>query len=141
MARMSLKFNGFYDLAHRISEIEGSLRPAVDEALTEVQRYVQGNVHQAAAKYTKGGTRYSTGRMLSAVKPTDGVEWAGNVASVGVGFDIYAAGGGGMHSIWMMYGTPRIRPDKKLYNAIRGARTQKQVHEIMEKVFTEHAKL
>lgn len=141
MAKMKLTFDGLASLARRIDEIEGSVQPAADEALTKVQHYIQDNTRQAAAKYTKGGTKYSTGRMQAAIKPDSGPEWAGTVASVHVGFEIYAAGGGGMHSIWRMYGTPRAAKDTKLYNAIRGARTKKQVREIMEKVFQEHARL
>ena len=141
MAKMRLTFDGLDRLARRIDEIEGDIKPAADEALTKVQRYVQENVRQASAKYTKGGTTYSTGRMRAAIKPDNGPEWAGTVASVHVGFEIYAAGGGGMHSIWRMYGTPRAAKDTRLYNAIRGVRTRKQVREIMEKTFIEHAKL
>lgn len=141
MARMRLEFTGLQDLARRIDEIEGDIKPAATEALTKVQRYIQDNTRQAAAKYTKGGTKYSTGRMKAAIKPDSGPEWAGTVASVHVGFEIYAAGGGGMHSVWRMYGTPRAAKDTKLYNAIRGARTQKQVREIMDKVLQEHARL
>ena len=141
MAKMIVKFDGLESLARRIDEIEGTVQDAADEALTKVQRYVQENTRHAAAKYSKGGTKYSTGKMKAAVKPDSGPEWAGTVASVHVGFEIYAAGGGGMHSIWRMYGTPRAAKDVNLYNAIRGARTRKQVREIMEKVFTEHARL
>lgn len=141
MARMSITFDGFEDLAYRISEMERDLKEPVEKALTETERYVQGNVSKAAAKYTKGGTEYSTGRMLSAVKKPSGVDWAGSVASVGVGFDIYAAGGGGFHSIWMMYGTPRIKKDVKLYNAIRGAKTQQEIARLQEEAMSEFLQL
>lgn len=141
MAKMSLEFDGLKDLLYQISEVESALKPAVDDALTQVQNFVQGQTRQAAAKYVKGGTEYSTGRMRAAIKPNDGPKWTGDVASVGVGFDIYAAGGGGMHSIWIMYGTPRIKPDTKLHNAVRGAKTQYEIREIMEKALREHVKL
>lgn len=141
MARMTLQFDGLKDLSRRIDEIEGSIKPTASEALTKVQEYVQGQTRQAAARYAPGGTQYSTGRMQGAIKPNDGPKWSGDVASVGVGFIISQPGGGGMHSIWRMYGTPRAAKDTKLYNAIRGARTQKQVTEIMQKTFLEHARL
>ena len=65
------------------------------------------------------------------MKPDSGPEWEGSTAKVGVGFDIHKPGGGGMHSIWMMYGTPRIRPDGELYGAVRGSKTQIQILHIM----------
>lgn len=139
MAKMRLTFDGLERLARRIDEIDGDLQQAADEALTKVQSHIQGNTRQAAAKYAKGGTKYSTGRMMATVKANEGPEWAGSVASVHVGFNLYEPGG--FHSIFIMYGTPRIAKDSNLYNAIRGAKTQKQVREIMEKVFTEHARL
>lgn len=141
MARMSLEFDGFRDLLYRISEVEADLKPAVDEALTEVQKAIQTDTHRAAARYTKGGTRYSTGKMLAAIKPSDGPKWAGDVASVGVGFEIHKAGGGGMHSIWIMYGTPRIAKDRNLYNAIRGTAARVTVENIMRKSLEKHVRL
>ncbi len=141
MARMSLEFDGMKDLLYKISAVEGALKPAATDALTQVQDYVQGQTRQAPAQYVKGGTEYSTGRMRAAIKPNDGPKWVGEVASVGVGFDIHKAGGGGMHSIWIMYGTPRIRPDTKLHNAIRGQRTHYKVKEIMERALRQHVTL
>lgn len=141
MAKMSLEFDGFKDLAYRLSEVAGDLKPAATEALAEVQKTIQSDVNVASAKYVKGGTEYSTGRMREAIKPTDGPQWAGDVASIGVGFEIHKAGGGGMHSIWMMYGTPRISKDTKLYNAVRGPLAKVRVHSIMDKVFRKHISL
>ena len=139
MARMSLVFDGFADLAYQIDRLEGDLRGAVDEALTETQDYIQASTAQAAAKYTKGGTRYSTGRMLAAVKESTGPEWSGTIASVGVGFGL--GKDGGYHSIFVMYGTPRMAKDVRLYNAIRGSRTRQQVAETQRRIMLEHLQL
>lgn len=141
MAKMSLEFDGFRDLIYQISKVESELKPAVDEALTEVQKAIQSDTRKAAAKYTKGGTKYSTGKMLAAIKPTDGPKWAGDVASVGVGFEIHKPGGGGMHSIWIMYGTPRIAKDKNLYNAIRGPLAKATIQKIMQESLERHVRL
>ena len=65
------------------------------------------------------------------------MEWTGDTASVGVGFDI---SGGGLPSIFLMYGTklhgqPHITPDRKLYDAVYGAKTRKEISKIQESAF------
>ena len=44
-------------------------------------------------------------------------------AYIKVGFNISK---GGLASIFLMYGTPRMQPDKKLYNSIYGSSTKKK---------------
>ena len=147
MAKVSILFDGFEDLAYEISKLgDEPLHDAVDEALSKAQEHVQRKVKAAAAKYgPRGGKGYATGDMKAAVY-TGGVEWSGSTASVGVGFDLEAEGG--FHSIFIMYGTPRhapgnnrgIRRDKEIYNAIRGPHLNEEIEEIqlkaMEKYLT-----
>lgn len=142
MAKIKLGLEeNFKDLLYRVEKVSGDMRPAVDEALTELQRSIQDDVKAAAAKYTKGGTPYSTGAMLGAIKPANGPEWAGTTAKVGVGFEIHKPGGGGMHSVWMMYGTPRIAKDVKLYRAVRGAHIKHMANRIFTETLNKYAKL
>lgn len=138
MAKMSLTFNGFDALAYGIDKAGGNIKKAVDEALTESEKIVQDEVASAAAPYaTPGGGRrgYATGAMYSSIIKSPKVYWKGMVAEVGVGFDLQQAGG--YHSIFVMYGTPRMSKDPKIYNAIRGARTRQMIAkkqaEVMQK--------
>lgn len=142
MAKIKLGLeDSFKDLLYRVEKVQGNLRPAVDEALTELQKAIQSDVQAAAAKYAPGGTKYSTGKMLGAIKPTNGPEWAGTTAKVGVGFEIHKPGGGGMHSVWMMYGTPRIAKDSKLYKAVRGAHIKHMANRIFTQTLNKYARL
>ena len=143
MARMQILFDGFADLAASIDACMGSevLHQSVDEALVETGKYIQQQLTQAAAPYaTKGGGRkgYATGKMFKAIKKDQVVHWYGNVAEVSVGFDLTTDDG--WVSIFVMYGTPRMAKDTKIYNAIKGARTQKEVgviqQEVMQKYIT-----
>lgn len=135
MAKMQITFDGFERLAAEVDRVTGQLEKAVDDALNETFDIVQHETESASAIYaTKGGGRkgYATGNMYRAIKSDDGVKWKGSVAEVGVGFDF--SKNGGFHSIFVMYGTPRMAKDAKVYNAIKGTRTKKRVYEAQEKV-------
>ncbi|MFR3520381.1 MAG: hypothetical protein ACLTT4_18380, partial [Coprobacillus cateniformis] len=68
----------------------------------------------------------------------NGVTWEGFVATVDVGFRIRE---GGLPSIFLMYGTPKMKKDTKLYNAIRGAKTKKYIYELQTEAMTRHISL
>lgn len=142
MAKMKIIFDGFADLAEQIDKAGKDLKTAVDEALTETQQIVQNNLEQAANTYARkgGGLKgYATGEMFSTILSDARIEWAGNVAVVHVGFDLNAPGG--FHSIFVMYGTPRMAKDPKIYNAILGAKTRKQIAEAQEKIMQKYVTL
>lgn len=137
MAKMEIMFDGFKDLAEMIDKQGGDLKGAVDEALTETQKLVQGKVEAAAAPYAikGGGKGYATGAMYRTIIRNPEITWAGNIATVEVGFDLKAPGG--FHSIFLMYGTPRIRKNQQLFNAIKGSATRKEIAALQEKILSE----
>lgn len=140
MAKMSIIFDGFADLAAEIDRAGGDLKTAVDDALTETQKLVQNNVTNASAPYAhKGRKGYATGEMYNSIIQHAQIEWTGSIAEVNVGFDLTQKDG--FHSIFVMYGTPRMAKDAKVYNAIKGTKTKKQIAEIQEKVMQNHLKL
>jgi hypothetical protein len=144
MAKMSIVFDGFSDLAQAIDKAGGDLKEAVDEALTKTQDLVQENVRSASTVYTgKGLKGYATGAMVRSIMASESPEWHGSVAEVGSGFTTNggATMAGFLHSIFVMYGTPKMTKDQKLYNAIKGTRTRKQIAEIQQEVMNEHLKL
>lgn len=143
MAKMSITFDGFEKLAEDIDEIGGDLHDAVDEALTETQFIVQENLVTAAQVYAnKGRKGYATGKMFKSIIQDVRIDWRGLIAEVKTGFT--GEGGkyaGFMHSIFIMYGTPRMHKDVKVYNAIKGTQTRKQIAEKQEEVMVKHLEL
>ena len=146
MARMKIIFDGFNELAEVIDKAGLDLHKAVDEALTETQKIIQTNLTNASSAYAhKGPKGYATGDMYSHIIRNADIEWRGTVASVRVGFDLRS--GGGFHSIFIMYGTPSrrnnrgIAKDSKIYNAIRGVRTRKQIAEKQEEIMQRYLRL
>lgn len=143
MARMKLFFPGIADALYRLDEIEGDLKAATEEALQESAKIVQTEVTKAASKYQNkgGGKGYATGAMYKAIKKDYQIHWAGSVAEIGVGFNIGSDDPGGIHSIFLMYGTPRMDKDQKLYNAVYGSKTARRVWAAQEKVFEKYLSL
>lgn len=137
MSRMKILFDGFEDLAYAVDTCLGTevLHKAVDEALVETGKYVQNQLTEAAAPYaTKGGglKGYATGEMYKAIKKDQVVHWQGYLAEVSVGFNLNEFDG--WVSIFVMYGTPRMSKDQKIYNAIKGTKTKKDVEKIQQEV-------
>lgn len=140
MAKMSITFDGFKDLAAAIDRADGDLKTAVTEALTETTEVVKANLIPAAAIYDRKGLKgYATGKMYRSMIKNDMVTWEGSVASVRSGFNLRQKGG--WHSIFVMYGTPRMAKDPNIYNAIKGTKTRKEIAKAQEEIMQKHLKL
>lgn len=140
MARMKIIFDGFTDLADAIDRAGGDMHAAVDEALDETFDIVKANLIPAAAVYDRKGLKgYASGDMYRTIIKDGAVQWSGMTASIRVGFSISQKGG--WHSIFVMYGTPRMAKDQNVYNAIKGARTKKEIAEKQQEIMRKHLDL
>ncbi len=147
--RMSITFDGFEKLAAELDRQGKDLKPAVNEALEETQKYIQQELQSATLQYANGGRKgYAKGDLYDSIITDPDIEWNGLVASVKVGFSsIYGGWEGFMHSIFVMYGVPAhgkfnrgYGKDAKVYNAIRGIRTKKQIEKLQKEVMEKHLK-
>ena len=145
--KMSIDFKNFAEYAEKLDKMGGDLRATTQKALEETHEYITANIKRDIQKHHKTG---ATERSL--IEDAE-VVWTGNIASIDVGFDIK---NGGLPSIFLMYGTPKHPPanqygksagtnggidaDKELYNDIYGARTQREVKKIQERVFADAIK-
>lgn len=154
--KMSITFDGFEKMATELNEKGQDVKVAVSEALEETQRYVQQEVESASAPYANGsgkkqiGLKYSwaNGNMYDAIIRNPKIEWSGNVATVGVGFSPEQNKVGFMTSLFVMYGVPAhgkfnrgYQKDAKVYNAIKGVRTQKHIAELQKEIMEKHLKM
>lgn len=126
--KMRLEFTGFEEMAERLDKLGGDLKKTTEKALTETHKLLTPKVEEA---FKRHDVKYSHDTMKS-LKKDPKVEWSGSVAAIGVGFKISE---GGFPSIFIMYGTPRMQPDKKVYNSIYG--NKKKVKELQERIFAE----
>lgn len=124
--RITLNMRAIEEYAERLDKLGGDLNKTVEEALKKSVEHVTPKIQQAMQKHRQ------TGNTANSIVTTSNVEWDGTLAKIKVGFNI---SDGGLPSIFLMYGTPRMRKDAKLYNAIYGAKTKKEVTEIQQEIF------
>lgn len=128
MARLKLEFEGFEEVFARLKMLGGEVKATAEKALGASRDYVNANLHKAMVPHKR------TGDTEKAIVENTKVEWAGTIGILDVGFDLER---GGMPSIFLMYGTPKMDKDQKLYNAVYGNGTKKKVHQIQEDTFYE----
>lgn len=133
MPKLKVEFDGFDRVLAKLTKLGGDAKKVTEEALRETHSIVTANVENAMAPSNlPAGGKYSEGVTLESLRRSANIEWQGDVASVPVGFDIKK---GGLASIFLMYGTPRMSPAKNLYNAFYGTKTRKAVTAAQEEVF------
>lgn len=126
MAKLGIEFDGFEQLIQKLEDVESRSETAVENALIETNKYVTKNLKKEISHHRL------TGVTESSLKTNTDVIWQGTVAETDVGFNISE---GGLPSIFLMYGTPTMEPDKGLYNAIYGRKTKNKIAEIQEQEF------
>lgn len=121
----------FKDFDFYVQKIESlsnkeTLRKIADEALKETHKYLTPKIEKEFEKHNK------TERTIKSLRKDNDTEWSNDIGSIDVGFNISS---GGLASIFIMYGTPRIKPDKQLYNLFYGSKIKKEVFKIQEEIF------
>ena len=133
--KIGLQFNGWEDYIAKLDELGGTqvMKKGVEEALIESKKHVNPLIEQSMGKLPAKG-KYSTGDTKKSIDNEMKVEWVGMTGTIKVGFDFSKSG---LKSIYLMYGTPKMKPVSGLKNAIYGAKTQKEIAEIQEKVLSD----
>lgn len=132
MAKIKIEFDGFTELLERFEEMEKDLKPAVEKALKETHRIMTPGIKSAIAPHRL------TGETEGSLRESPRVEWNGLVGSIDIGFDI---SDGGLPSVFLMYGTPKIRPDMNLWSAIYGDAVTRRVEDAQRRILMEELSL
>lgn len=138
--KIGLQFQGWEEYISKLDELGGStvVKKAVDEALSESKKHVNPLIEACMDKNKlPAGGKYSYGDTEKSINDEMRTEWNALTGEIKVGFDLKKSG---MTSVFLMYGTPKMKPVAGLKNAIYGAKTQKEVAEIQEKILAEHIK-
>lgn len=142
-AKFGLDFEGFLDLAKQVDELGSTyLKQATNNALEKSKDYANTEIVIAmkSSKYAfvsgkrSGKNRPATGKAMKSVQETakKPVEWNGTVATAYIGPDLQEA----PEALILAMGTPHIKKDTKLYNAIKvKGKVRKAVETIQQKEF------
>lgn len=122
--KISLDFKVFAEYAEKLDAIGGDIQSAADQVLQNAQKMVTANIERDMKSHKR------TGRTQRSILSNAKVEWSGPIASVDIGFDIK---NGGLPSIFLMYGTPRMEKDQQLYDHIYGKAVAREMKKMTEK--------
>lgn len=125
--RVRLQFDGFQEYAERIDRLNGDLKSIMTEALVESKKLVTPGIKKRMEKH------HRTGVTESMINEMNEVTWDGPIGEIKVGFSF--GNGEGFPSIFLMYGTPRMKKDTALYNSIYGSKIKKQISELQKEIF------
>lgn len=115
----------FEELADRLeNDLNGDVKKVFEDYLARVAEETGKRLHKGMSRKTKHKTEPKmrshnrTGRTDSAIINKGVQKWSGDFVTMDVGYNLLD---GGIASIFLLYGTPKMEPDKFLYNAIFGA--------------------
>ncbi len=123
-----IEFDGFDEVIARLYALEGNVKEVTEDALKKTKRHVHEKLRDAMA----AGDHNKTRDTVDSIDGQNVVEWAGSVASIDIGFNIRE---GGLPSIFLMYGTPKIDKDSKLYGAVYGKKVRDEIKKMQEDLF------
>ncbi len=131
--KCTVDFDGVMEMARKLDKLAGHefLKKAIEKSLIESKNLVNAQLHEAMKAHRR------TGQVEASIRDDAKPQWNGGNVSISVGFDIYK---GGLPSVFLMYGTPTIPKDQKLYNAVYGTATKRKVRELQEKIFSDALK-
>lgn len=139
-AKMGLQFDGWEETITKLNNLAGNTvtKKAVSEALIKSKEHVNVGIEKAVSNGSlpaKG--KYSTGDTKDSINRDNEVTWQGQTATIKVGFDFKKSG---TTSIFLMYGTPKMKPAKGLKTAIYGSKARKEIAEIQSEIINKHIK-
>lgn len=125
--KLSLEFDGLDEMMKKLANIDIDVKNAASEALQKSKRKVHVNLGKEMTRHNR------TFKTVKSLDKNKNVKWTGTIGIIDVGFDLE---NDGLPSVFLMYGTPTQKPDRKLYNAIYGKKTREEVADIQREYFS-----
>lgn len=112
-----ITLEGFDELIAKLDSLNGNVKRAVTDCLQQSQEVISEKLETDMKKHKR------TGDTARAIVKNTPVKWSGTKASVDVGFRFAE----GLPSVFLMYGTPRMKKDSKLYADVYGKKTRDEI--------------
>ena len=113
----SVEFAGFFEMNAKLQRLHADAKSVAEEALKATRDIVTEAAEIGMQdQYLPAGGEYSTDRTLSTLVRDAPVRWKGDGATIEAGFDLKKS----PVSLFLMYGTPKMVKDQKLYDAFFG---------------------
>lgn len=125
---IGLEFEGFEDIVAQLDGLEGDVKKATEDSLKAANKVVAERLEPIMEKHKQ------TGVTIGSIRNDYPIEWDGLTASTKVGFDFDQSG---LTSVFLMYGTPTMRPVTGLKNAVYGRKTKTLIGDEQRKIFSE----
>lgn len=139
--KIKLDLKGLDEMLTSIDKAGGNIEKAVEVALKAASDKVASDTEKALDKPNlpaKG--KYSHGGVINALIRDDQVQWGGTVASIGAGFDFAKDADNALTSIFLIFGTPKMKPDAALRKIYVGRAYKKALNEEMKNILSESFK-
>lgn len=129
LARTRIAFDGdlFGNLMEQLDGLNGDVKGAVNKCLEASAEITKKNLNKAMTKH------HRTGKTEEAIIKNPQITWQGSKASVNIGFKFPE----GLASVFLMYGTPRMKKDTKVYNAIYGKKTREEIAKNQDEILND----
>lgn len=126
--RIGLQFDGWEETMAKLDKLGGTtaMKRGVEAGLIASKQYVNPLIEKSMNKLPAKG-KYSTGDTKKSIDRDTDIEWEGMSGAIKIGFQFKESG---MKSIFLMYGTPRMKPVQGLKASIYGAKTKKEIAQI-----------
>lgn len=132
--KFKLDFDGFDEMMENLRGLGKDVKPVAEKAMEATHEYITPILHskmETSNLPAKG--RYSKGESKKQIIDEKNIEWSGNEGSIDIGFSLDKS----IVPIFLMKGTPTMKPVNGLNSAIYGSKTAKEVSKIQEAVFVE----
>lgn len=124
--KIGLEFKGFEEMIQNLEALDGDVKEAVEGSLKVATDTIASKLKPEMKKHNR------TGATKRSIVDHTSVKWEGSTASIDVGFNLKQ---GGMPSIFLMYGTPKMAKDQALYDAIYGTRVKREIAKRQKAIF------